>query len=250
MDYDAGTADLDLTSLDLTTGALREYPGVHNLRAAALSPDGRRIAITSSRGLELVDAATGRAVWRVPVGSSASGPALAEGEVAVETAGLVDGDAWSPDGRKIAVTRDSTLTVVDVSGPRPTARELPIDGLTHFSAIGWRDADTILLVGSNSTEIGDNKSGMAWVDAATGASEPFASYTPGLTGAHLWAPDVARDLVPLWQVAARPVDRPLPIGVALTAAVVVAALVGLAAAFATWRLTRSAGAAGADPAAR
>ncbi len=196
----AETNDLGLARLDLQTGQVLEYPQIQGAKAAALSPDGSRIVVTSVRGAELVDAATGRVMATV-VGSR---------ELSL------DGDAWSPDGRLVALTEQSTLFVVDVSGPKPVQRRPRLLGMEYASAIGWRNPATVLVHGTTNGH--KNTSEMYWVDATTGTQESFASYTPNFTGAALLGADAARNLVTHWQVSERPIDRgplPLPLGILL-----------------------------------
>ncbi len=191
-----------LASLDLVSGELRDYPGLDDVNAAALSPDGSRIVADTSAGAVLADASDGRIVARLP----AVGPID------------LDGDAWSPDGRRVALMSASSLVVVDTARPEDPARSLPLTGIEFGSAIGWRDAETVLV---HAGAIGDsNESGFLWVDLRTGRQELISSYVPDFTGAALVGPDAARELVPAWQVRDRPVGRgplPLPLAAVLAA---------------------------------
>jgi dipeptidyl aminopeptidase/acylaminoacyl peptidase len=208
---------LRLARLDIETGQLRDYPAVTDLHAAALSPDGSRIVATSGRGAQLIDAATGRV--------AATFVAPSEGSL--------DGDAWSPDGTMIAMVDQAAVAVVDVTGRRPLTRRLPLTGMKYGSALGWRDESTVLVHGVTNTSA--NTSELYWVDVATGQQTSVASYTPNFTGASLIGPDAARDLVPVWRIEQRTVDRgrlPLTIGLLLAVAV------GLAGAGMTTILTR------------
>ena len=205
----ADQADLGLARLDLETAEVLDYPGITGAREAALSPDGRRVVASSDQGVQLLDATSGRVTADLNLSHYLR----------------LDGDAWSPDGRLVALTAESSLTVVDVSGPRPVVRHLPLRGMEQPSAIGWRDSSTVLVHGVTNSSA--NTSELYWVDAATGAVESFARYRPNFTGAHLIGADAARDLVPRWDVQKRPVNRdpsPLPLGVLL------AVVAGLAAA--------------------
>lgn len=192
--------DLGLARLDLRTGQILDYPAIRGVYAAALSPDGSRIIVTSRRGAELVDATTGRVT------------ATLGGARAL----TLDGDAWSADGRLVALVDRSALVIVDASGPQPVQRHLRLPGMEQATAIGWRDQSTVLVHGF--TDLGENTSELYWVDATTGEQESFASYAPNFTGASLIRADAARHLVPRWQVRQRPVDRgplPLPVGLLL-----------------------------------
>lgn len=191
-----------LTRLDLVTGELRSYPGLPDVNAAALSPDGSRMVADTAGGLVLADAADGRITARLP----AMGP--------IE----LDGDAWSPDGRRIAVVSGSSLVIVDAARPEEPAARLPLTGIEFGSAIGWRDAGTVLVhAGMNGDS---NESRFLWADLTSGRQEPIAGYTPDFTGAALVGPDAARDLVRSWLVQDLPVGRgPLPLPLAAVLAV-------------------------------
>jgi hypothetical protein len=202
VDRYAETEDLGLARLDLQTGRVLDYPGVTGVRAAALSPDGSRIVVTTARGVELIDATTGRVT------------ATVDGSTEM----TLDGDAWSADGRLVALAQRSALVIVDVAGAKPVRRDLRLREVEHAAAIGWRDRSTVLVHGV--TDGYQNTSQLYWVDATTGEQEAFASYTPNVTGASLLRADAARDLVPRWRVTDRPVDRgplPLPLGILLAA---------------------------------
>jgi len=132
----------------------------------------------------------------------------------------LDGDAWSPDGTLIAMVDQASVAIVDVTGRRPVARRWPMTGMTYGSAIGWRDESTVLVHGVTDTSA--NTSELYWADVRTGKQTSVASYTPNFTGASLVGPDAARDLIPLWRIEQRTVDRgPLPIPIGLLVAVIV-----------------------------
>lgn len=208
---------LGLALLDLTTGDVRDFPVVTDVWAAALSPDGRRAVISNGRGLELLDADTGRHLSMLRTSSSVS----------------LDGDAWSPDGSRIAFVDGSDLVVTDVSdvsdvSDRRAARQLPLQEMEYASAIGWRDESTVLVHGFTDTY--ENTSELYWVDTRTGAQTSFSTYTPNFTGASMLSVDAARNLVPRWHVSHRPVDRgSLPLGVGMILAVLAGIVAGVAA---------------------
>ncbi|HEY5979392.1 MAG TPA: WD40 repeat domain-containing protein [Microlunatus sp.] len=213
--YAEGNA-VSLAMLDLQTGALREYPAVTGVWAAALSPDNRMITVATDHGAQLVDATSGQVTATL---------------VTTDEVNL-DGDAWSPDGRSVALVTGSSLVVAGVSGPQPVLRRhllMPDYG----TVIGWRDPSTVLVHAF--TDTSDNTSALYWVDVQSGASETIASYAPNFTGASMLGVDAARDLVPRWQVGPQPVDRgPLPLYVGLLPlglGVIVAALSGWIAAW-------------------
>lgn len=200
----AEPADLGLARLDLQTGRVVDYPEVSGVQGAALSPDGSRIVVSTVRGVEFLDASTGRVTATL---NGSHGMSL-------------DGDAWSADGRLVALSERSSLVIVDVTGAQPAQRHLALLEMGTLSAIGWRDQSTVLIHGVTSGD--ENTSELYWVDAATGEQASFASYTPNFTGASLVRADAARDLVPRWQVTERPVDRgplPPPLGILLAAIV-------------------------------
>ena len=193
-----------LSLLDLETGTVRKYGDLADVNAAALSPDGTSIVADTGTGLIVVDPVTGK---------------VADTRLSAD-AGQLDGDAWSPDGRRFAVLDGSILRIVDVTAAEPVEEAVTLQGVASGSAIGWRDTSTVLV--HTRAEDDANKSEFSWVDVESGAREPFASYAPDFTGASLIAPDVARSLVPLWRVDDREVDRgPLPLSLTIPPAVLV-----------------------------
>ena len=158
VDRYAETKELGLARLDLQSGQVVDHPKIRACTRPG-SPDGSQIFVTSIRGVELIDATTGR------VTTTLDGPR--------ET--LLDGDAWSADGRLVALAERSALVIVDVSGLRTVQRHLRLTGVEYASAIGWLDQSTVLVHGFTN---GDrNTSELYWVDATTGEQESFASYT-------------------------------------------------------------------------
>lgn len=191
-----------LSLLDLETGSVRKYADFTDVSAAALSPDGTSIVADTSTGLVVVDVVTGK-VADIPLSADA---------------GQLDGDAWSPDGRRFALLGGSILRIVDVTAAEPVEEAVTLQGVASGSAIGWRDTSTVLV--HTRAENYTNESEFSWVDVESGAREPFASYAPDFTGASLIAPDVARDLVRLWRVDDREVDRgPPPLSLTIPLAV-------------------------------
>ena len=213
--YAEDASSVTLAKLDLQTGALQDYPAVTGVWAAALSPDNGRVAVATDRGAQLVDATSGQVTSTLASTNDVS----------------LDGDAWSADGRSLAIVTGSSLVVADVSGRQPVLRRhllMPDYG----TVIGWRDPSTVLVHAF--TDTSDNTSALYWVDANSGDTETIASYAPNFTGASMLGVDAARDLIPRWQVGPQPVDRgPLPLYVGLLplgAGVLVAAAAGWVAA--------------------
>ncbi|WP_157156636.1 MULTISPECIES: hypothetical protein [unclassified Diaminobutyricimonas] len=180
-----------LSLLDLKTGTVRAYAGLTDVNAAALSPDGTVIVADTAAGLVVVDAVTGDVTDRL---------SAAKGEL--------DGDAWSPDSQRFALLGGTVLRIVNVTAAGSVEETVAVPGITSGSAIGWRDANTVLV--HTRDDAYNNESEFSWVDVQSGAREPFASYAPDFTGASLIAPDVARDLIPVWQVDDRQADRGAP----------------------------------------
>ena len=60
-------------------------------------------------------------------------------------AGRLDGDAWSPDGRRFAVLDRNILRFVDVTAAEPVEEAVTLQGVASGSAIGWRDTRTVLV---------------------------------------------------------------------------------------------------------
>jgi len=206
-----------LSLLDLETGTARKYADLTDVSAAALSPNGTSIVADTGTGLAVVDAVTGK---------------VADIRLSAD-AGQLDGDAWSPDGRRFALLGGSILRIVDVTTAEPVEEAVTLQGVASGSAIGWRDTSTVLV--HTRAEDDTNKSEFSWVDVESGAREPFASYAPDFTGASLIAPDVARGLVPLWRVDDREADRGPP---PLLLTIPLAVLVGLVAWIVTPRRRR------------
>ncbi|MBO0985469.1 WD40 repeat domain-containing protein, partial [Rathayibacter sp. SD072] len=171
----------DLAVLDLSTGEVRDLPLDGPVHSAALSPDGTVIAAETSDALVILDAGSGTVLTsRAPVG------------------GGLDGDAFSPDGRRLAVPEAEGLRVLEWTGTAED-RLLPLPADSWSSAVGWRDDGTVLLHVSDSD--GGNGSTFAWADVASGELDVFSRYSAdAFTGAALGSADVARDLIAEWAV--------------------------------------------------
>ena len=233
--------DLGLASIDLTTGRVRDYPGIRDIHGVALSPDGKRIAVASSDNLEVIDATTGKRLTQIPVEIKRDPRCdrdYEEAEAAEEDEDTsaddddsytcpelsLDGDAWSPDGRQIAATLETMVVVADLSGAEPSLRRVPLTAPDYWAAvIGWRDDSTVLVYAP--TDGDENRSELLWVDLTTGVAQTFATYRPNFTGAAMVSVDAARNLIPPWQVESRPIDRgPLPLWAGLLAMLVAAVI--------------------------
>lgn len=121
----------DLFVLDLASGDVEPVPGGGAARTAAFSPDGLQIAVQRSGDVEslaVVDLASAT-VRTLRQAGTLAGP-----------------DAWSPDGRLLAVTRESSIGFVDVAGARTsTPFRLTVDQPRH-SMVGWTgDREVVLL---------------------------------------------------------------------------------------------------------
>lgn len=116
----------DLFILDLESGNAQPVPGGEGARTAAFSPDGRRIAVQrSGEGLAVVDlpSSTVRDL-------SSRGP-------------LAGPDAWSPDGRLLAVAQRSAIEFLDVAGSRPST---PFHLAVDQSLVGWVGEREVVLI--------------------------------------------------------------------------------------------------------
>jgi hypothetical protein len=181
----------DLVRLDLGSGRVTHYPSLTDVSAAALSPDGSRIAADTADGIVVVDSDA----------SSRQDVTLPRRDV------RLDGDAWAPDNRRLAVFGSDGLTLVDVATDAAVTTVTAAPGL-FGSVVGWRDSETVLLHATDGT--GSNTSAFSWVDVSSGTVDTFSTYTPDLTGAALGGVDLARNLVPSIEVRSLPVDRGWP----------------------------------------
>lgn len=191
-----------LTVLDLTTGASRDLAVERTAQSAAVSPDGEVIAAQVDDRLLVVDASDGRTLHELP-GSS----------------GELNGDAWSPSGRRFAVVEGRSLRVVDIADGEAAERTVALPDDTWSSLLGWRDERTALLHVSNGD--GSNDSWFTWFDVEDGAAQELSAYTADpLTGAALGAPDVARGLVGEWRSVEASSSSPVgPLPIVLVATI-------------------------------
>lgn len=202
------TTDLRLTRLDLKTGEMTEYPNLA-VEAAALSPDGSRMVVRTAgpTHLRLVDADGGPETVIPGLGFNTR----------------VSSGAWAPDGSRFAVVSGGELAIVDPERPS-SPRRLGLGDSLGATAIGWRDESTVLLRVDR-----PGGSYLAWADAATGAVEPFSHYRASTNDTSIYALEVARDLIPSWNVEhGLEADRGgLPIAVAAGISLAVGLLIWL-----------------------
>jgi len=213
-----------LALLDLASGDLADYP-LEGVMAAAISPDGTRVAAQIEDGTVVMDAA-GRGVRSL---SSLSGGG-----------GLTD-DAWSPNGTHLAtiayeeewasaLRTEALLQITDVV--TDTTAVVPLEGIDYAAVRGWNDDDTVIVQAYRD----DNGAEFMWVDAGTGATETFATYDSGFTGASVASADLARDLVGEWVIEDRAPQQGWIEGILL------GAVVGTVCGLAVWVVARRSGA--------
>jgi Tol biopolymer transport system component len=148
-------------------------------RAAAWSPDGRRLAFATDTMVRVVDADTGAAIASYP---------------------NMHAPVWSPDGRRLAFAANDAsagwgLYVADGSQPREISRQwsAPDPGVTHD--IAWsRDGERIAFVRTKRASHASPAN--IYVAKADGSSITAVTYYPDRHGwsiAHLaWSPDGQR----------------------------------------------------------
>lgn len=213
-----------LAALDLASGDLADYP-LEGVIAAAISPDGAHVAAQTDERTVVMDAA-GSGIRSL---SSLSGGG-----------GLTD-DAWSPSGTHLATIAyerepagtpktDAILQITEVA--TDTTAVIPLEGIEYAAVHGWRDDDTVVV----QTYRDDNSSEFIWVDAGTGATETFATYDSGFTGASVASADLARDLVGEWVIEERAPQQGWIEGILL------GAVVGTVSGLAVWVVARRSGA--------
>ena len=118
----------DLFILNLESGDAEPVPGGDGAGMAAFSPDGREIAVQQYEGsenLSIVDLASS-AVRALPHAVTLAGP-----------------NAWSPDGRLLAVEGQLSLAFLDVAGSRPS---IPLDLDVDQSMVGWVGEREVVLL--------------------------------------------------------------------------------------------------------
>ena len=150
--YSGGPIVGALVVLDLASGEATAVPGGEDVSAAAFSPDGAELAVQRTRGsggLAVVDLASG-AVRRVDATGSLAGP-----------------DAWSPDGRLLALVGAPGLSFVDPGG---TGTPLTLAGPAPDGVLGWTGSREVAVLESPDS---DNATITAY--ALDGGSRPLTA---------------------------------------------------------------------------
>lgn len=113
-----------LLRLDIASGAVEAVPGGAQSTAAAFSPDGALIAVQ-----RMGEPETGLAIVRLGTGAVRALPGAGR---------LTAPNAWSPDGRLLAVDRRSGIWVVDVAAaPATEPARLSLPQPTSHTMLGW-----------------------------------------------------------------------------------------------------------------
>ena len=125
----------DLFVLDLESGDAEPVPGGEGTGRAAFSPDGTQLAVQQSEGSEdlaIVDLASST-VRALPHAGTLAGP-----------------NAWSPDGRLLAVARESSIGFLDVAGSRPST---PYDLALNQAVAGWVGEREVVLLDTHDDNV-------------------------------------------------------------------------------------------------
>lgn len=164
--------------LDLAEAVLRVFPAaVPGTEVLAWLPSGRRLLYGGDDSMHLLDLVTGishpydldgadvREVAVAPEGDRIAVDVGADVQIAPLAGGepillpltreeWLGAQGWSPDGRLLAVGRDSAssvggefdlaVTMLDTRGFQP-AHMVVVPGLTHAGVVGWRDPDSVVL---------------------------------------------------------------------------------------------------------
>jgi hypothetical protein len=119
----------------LDSGDAEPVPGGEGVWRAAFSPDGRELAVQQSEGSEglaIVDLASST-VRALPQAGTLAGP-----------------NAWSPDGRLLAVARESSIGFLDVAGSRPST---PFDLALRQAVVGWVGEREVVLLDTHDDNV-------------------------------------------------------------------------------------------------
>lgn len=218
-----------LALLDLASGDLADY-ALDGVTAAAISPDGSHIAAQTEGGAVVMDAAGDgiRSLSSLSGGEALADDAWSPGGTHLAT--LAYEEEWVTDERGRSLEMHAMLQITDVA--TDTTAVIPLEGIDHAAVRGWRDDDTVVVQAYRS----DNSSEFMWVDAGTGATETFATYDSGFTGASVSSADLARDLVGEWVIEERAPQQGRVVGI------LIGAVVGTVAGLAVWVIARRSGA--------
>lgn len=153
---------------------LQDLVSVERLGEAALSPDGREIALTRDGQIVLIPAAGG---WPVPL---------------TTTTGAKSGPSWSPDGSRIAYASRGHIWVVPAAGgePRQLTHAPPGPGDPRRAADRsprWSPAGKWILF-----ETGRNGNQDLMVVSEDGMTTSFLTMTEADEGSAAWSPDGKR----------------------------------------------------------
>ena len=203
----------DLILLNLESGKTEPVPGGHRATTAAFSPDGRQIAVQRS----------GRAEDTVIVDLPSSTV-----RALLHAGALAGSDAWSPDGRLLALAGESSIAFLDVAASRASA---PFHLAVDQSVVGWvGDREVVLLDTS-----GDDTTRLVRHPLTGGQSREFMR-VEGTSNYGITRLQLASALLSDIEVRAsgEPDRGPLPAPIRLATAV----LIGLVSSLVASRLTR------------
>jgi WD40 repeat protein/DNA-binding SARP family transcriptional activator/class 3 adenylate cyclase len=182
--------------LDLSTGRVVSDVLVAGAFDAALSPDGKRLAVSTVLGTSAVfDVETGEKAFRLGEGDSRS-------------------VSWSPDGRYVAATSDDSIRVWDAATGRLRHTLLGHSGLVW--SVAWSpDSSRLVTGGADGTarvwKIGAEGVRELWRLSAHGTRSGVAGVAFSPDGSRVMAGDLAVSAVTIWDPGpAGDAERNLP----------------------------------------